>query len=153
MDVTEDGVTNGILSGGISQDSMDQLVLPGVAALINEIINDSEGCNTEGDPAADCGCVGAGNKGLQALNFLREPVDGVRPSCSVDAAALKAHPVVGTALSPDIDILDAEGNLTADGRPNPDGVVDSVSIGLGFTAVKGSFELPASIPPEGEIIP
>ena len=45
---------------------------------------------------------------------------------------------VAALLAPDVDLLNANGDFA----PNEDGFADSLSIGLGFTAIKGEFTIP-----------
>ncbi len=45
---------------------------------------------------------------------------------------------MGSLLSPDVDRLDETGAF----KPRRDGIKDSLSIGLGFTAVPASFSAP-----------
>lgn len=58
--------------------------------------------------------------------------------CHVSASEIRAGRDSLLLFAPDLDLLDAQGNYA----PNQDGVVDSISLGLRFTAVRATFDTP-----------
>ena len=47
-------------------------------------------------------------------------------------------PLIGSLLSPDLDLFDGMGNF----NPRVDGIRDSLSLGVGFTGVGATFPWP-----------
>lgn len=111
-DVSANGCVNGILGGGVTAEEFRSKLLPAIADGLNQII-------TEGNTAAPTL--------LQAFDSDKDK--------TVTTQELENNPVLMIALSPDLDLLDAAGNL----NPRQDGEKDSYSIGLGFTCVPSSF--------------
>ena len=111
-DVSANGCVNGILGGGVTAEEFRSKLLPAIADGLNQII-------TEGNTAAPTL--------LQAFDSDKDK--------TVTTQELENNPVLMIALSPDLDLLDASGNL----NPRQDGEKDSYSIGLGFTCVPSSF--------------
>ncbi len=129
--VTADGLTSGKLGGAITEDDVDTKLMPAVQSLIAGLITDD--CTPVGE---DCGCVN-GSSGSQVLDFFDSNND-----CMVPLAELNANSLIdATIRNPDLDLLDATGAF----NPNSDGVNDSLSIGVGFSAVGATFPLPAGI--------
>jgi hypothetical protein len=58
----------------------------------------------------------------------------------VTLAELRDNALLGLLLEPDVDLLDE------DGEQHPDGVPDSVSLGISFTAVPAQYEIPPGLP-------
>lgn len=131
VDATATGLTAGKLSGAITNDDVINDLMPAVQVLVQDIID--EDCTPVGD---DCGCV-ADSTAITVLNFF--DTDG---SCDVPLQELMDNSLVGaTILNPDLDLLDETGAY----NPGVDGVDDSLSIGIGFTAVPATFTLPTGI--------
>ena len=131
VDASETGLTAGKLSGAITNDDVTNELMPAVQLLVQNIID--EDCTPVGD---DCGCV-AESTAITVLNFF--DTDG---SCDVPLQELMDNSLVGaTILNPDLDLLDETGAF----NPGVDGVDDSLSIGIGFTAVPATYTLPAGI--------
>ncbi len=129
--VTADTLTSGKLGGAITAEDVDNKLMPAVQSLIADLI--TENCTPVGE---DCGCE-AGSSGLQVLDFFDTNND-----CMVPLEELNANSLIdATIRNPDLDLLDATGAF----NPNSDGVNDSLSIGVGFSAVGATFPLPANI--------
>lgn len=129
--VSATGITAGKLGGAITAEDVDNKLIPSVQVLLAELI--TEGCTPT---ANDCGCT-AGSSGESVLNLFDSDSD-----CVVPVAELMSNGLIGATLrNPDVDLLDANGDF----NPNSDGIPDSLSLAIGFTAVNGSFTLPAAI--------
>jgi hypothetical protein len=131
MRVQGDGLTVGRLAGAITETEVQESLLPQLLALWNQRI--AEQCfGTYPD------CCPAGTDGAQLVDLF--DADG---SCDLSLEELQESSLINALLAPDVDLLDAEGFY----NPNKDGVLDSVSLGVGFTAVSASFIPPADIAP------
>ena len=107
---------SGKLGGGISVDQADEVLIPAIASALQTVIDAS--CPTACSPAA-----------ANILNLFDANRDQM-----VSAGELRASFLVQLLLlSPDLDLL------KRNGRPGRDGVRDSVSVGLGFTAKAALF--------------
>ena len=109
---TATGVTNAKLGGGITKTELEMNVLPAVFGLITKQIMD--------DPN------GSGSMAIKQLFDTDK-------NGTITEAEFKASNTIQTVLSPDVDLLKADGTV------GKDGVKESVSLGVGFTAVKGIF--------------
>jgi hypothetical protein len=110
----------GMLGGGITMEIMANVVVPAFAAGVQTAVDR----DCDGEPPFPCP---PDSEGEAILTFFDDNEDGM-----VTAAELMANNLVGsTVRTPDLDLLDADGNPSEAG----DGVNDSLSFGLGFTAV------------------
>jgi hypothetical protein len=123
-------LVQGSLAGGIPTEEMNTVVLPGVHQLVSTII--ARDCQGPG-PGESC-CM-ANSTGSKVLEFLNTDSD-----CMVTEAEFTGHQLIRQLLGPDVDLMNG-----SEYGPNKDKVLDAVSIGLGFTAVKASFDLPADL--------
>ncbi len=131
VDASDTALMSGKLSGAITEDDVNNELMPAVQVLIANIITDD--CTPVGE---DCGCV-EGSTAITVLNFF--DTDG---NCEVPLQELNENSLIGaTILNPDLDLLDETGAF----NPGVDGIDDSLSIGIGFTAVPATFTLPAGI--------
>lgn len=114
------GMTLGQLNGSISQDDVQAILIPALATYFNQIV-------AAGGPDAmtllalfDDGCAGVGAN------------DGMISACEVSDS------VVGTLLTPDVDIYADDGSYA----PNPANTSpDSLSFGMKFTAANAQVPL------------
>ena len=106
---------SGKLGGGISQ-QVDEVLIPAIASALQTVIDAS--CPTACSPAAANILIVFDANGDQIVT-----ADELRSNFLVQAIL----------LSPDLDLV--KGN----GRPGRDGVRDSISVGLGFTAKAALF--------------
>ncbi len=114
-DLSAKGCTNGKLGGGVTVDEFQSKLLPLVVEGLNQIVK------VDKDAAPTI---------LQALDSNH---DG-----TISVQELENNPLLMSAISPDLDLLDASGKF----NPGQDGVKDSFSIGLGFTCVPAAFTAP-----------
>lgn len=110
-------LVEGVMNGGISQKEIHERLAPAVAAMIQKLI--------DADPK--------GQNAQALLQNFDKNKDG-----KVSTDEIENHPVVSQILAPDSDLFDEKGNLA----PNQDKVADSISFGVGFTAVPVMFTPP-----------
>lgn len=110
-------LVEGVLNGGIAQKEIHERLAPAVAAMIQKII--------DADPKST-------NAQSLLANFDKNK-DG-----KVTTDEIENHPIVSRILEPDADLFDDKGNLA----PNQDKTADSLSFGVGFTAVPVEFQPP-----------
>jgi hypothetical protein len=111
--VTETGI-EGVVGGGVSMDQVMNEVLPAVADLA------ARDC-TGGDP-----CCTPQSPGAALVELFDEDAD-----CAISVQELAESDLLAMLLQPDVDLLDDAGKFA----PGNDGVMDSIALGLGFTAV------------------
>ena len=58
--------------------------------------------------------------------------------CKVSLEEVKDSNLIKSLLTPDVDLMDSTGAF----NPLKDGEKDSLSLGVGFTAISGSFPIP-----------
>lgn len=126
--ITSDSL-GGKLAGAVTETYMHDSVYPQLATIIADIITEDCGGTS---PA----CCTSGSSGAQIVTLFDGDGD-----CKVTLTELEDSSLLTSLLSPDVDLLDAEGFF----RPNDDGEVDSTSLGVEFTAVPGLYPLPAGI--------
>lgn len=133
--VNANGIMSGQIHGVILQKDIDGSVIPAVADLVTaQIHKDPTGSSSKliiqlfedmtnsisknkcAAKAADCCATNA-------------------PTCKILPEEVKASPVVGGLLAPDVGTHDASGAW----KPAKGNTKDAMSVGLGFTAVKASF--------------
>lgn len=119
--------TPGKLGGAIPVDVLESDVLPWARALIADAI--AADCTSSVPP---CGCA-AGSAGRAVIDLFdeAEPRD-----CAVTLDELRNNSLIAPLLVPDVDLFDADGYF----NPRQDGVKDSLSVGLAFTAVGATFD-------------
>ncbi len=128
--VAAGSLTSGKLGGAITAEDVDSKLMPAVQELIASLLVD---CVPVGD---DCGCP-EGSSAEQVLGFFDTNND-----CEIPIEELNENSLIdATIRNPDLDLLDADGNF----NPNVDGVDDSLSVAVGFSAVSATFDLPAGI--------
>lgn len=112
----------GIAAGAITMDEIYSSIYP---AVVDVAARDCTG-------TAPACCV-AGSLGESLVDLL--DADG---NCALTVQEMKSNTFLAAVVSPDLDLLDQNGNFA----PNVDGVPDSMSLGAGFTAVNASFARP-----------
>jgi hypothetical protein len=113
--ITEDGISEVILAGAITQSQLDTEVIPNIQAQLPPII--AEDC----DPAAgppECGCLANSTGDTIISLFDTSPKD-----CEVTVEEIKTNSLIQSLLAPDV---------TIDGQ-------DALSLGLKVSAVGASF--------------
>ncbi len=117
--VSASGCMSGRLGGGITQTELNTVVIPSIADQLNKRVQADTGCPSN--------CTDPTDKSI--LDFLdKMPTDGM-----ITTQEILSNPLVSGALKPDVDLLDASGNL------GTDGVKESASIAVGFSCVKATF--------------
>lgn len=125
--VAETGLMSGVLGGAITQADLQTSILPTVETLVDDAV------------AVDCAgaappCCTAGSAGETIINLF-----DADDSCDISLDEIQNNDLIKTLLAPDVDLLDAAGAL----NPNVDGEAESLSLGLGFSAVPATFTPPA----------
>jgi hypothetical protein len=124
--VSATALTSGKLGGALHEDDVDSDLIPAVADLIGTLL---EACDPEASP-----CCPEGSTGEQILTFFDDNSD-----CTVTEQELKENSLISSTIgNPDLDLFDADGNFA----PRSDGVKESLSLGVGFSAVSGQFDVP-----------
>jgi hypothetical protein len=147
--VTADGCTDGILGGAITEEKLNQQVIPAIADLLNDSVADDGGtmCTAQmttcpmtpdGD-AQTCDtermlCVSSTSKTV--LGLFDDNKDKM-----ITSEEIMNDPLIKALLEPDVDLLDAS-NVFQKDPAKRDEVKDSLSLGLGFTCAKGTFTAP-----------
>jgi hypothetical protein len=122
--VTASGLTSGKLGGALRNEDIHGELIPAVADLIASLLVTSE-CGAEPP------CCPEDSTGEQILTFFDDNDD-----CGVTAEELEANSLISSTIgNPDLDLFDENDEF----NPRQDGVKDSLSLGIGFTAVAGEF--------------
>jgi hypothetical protein len=112
-----DGLATGRHCGAVTDEELDAVFIPALARAIDSIVQrDCRGSVCEAD-----------SQGEELASFFDENEDGMVPLEELAANSL----IESTVGNPDLDLFDADGDFD----PNVDGVKDSLSFCLGFTAV------------------
>lgn len=127
VDVAATGLSFGKLAGALSDAFIQAQLIPQLHVVFGEVV------------AEDCGgtaptCCTPGSNGEQAIDIF--DADG---SCTLELQELYDNGLLDALLAPDVDLLDQEGFL------GPDGTLDSVSLGLAFTAAPATYDIPAGL--------
>ncbi len=159
--ITEAGLFEGILAGGLPTSEIDGKVIPALRDLFNSLlIADCDGTpeNCPGSSCDPCGCQnGSAGDTIRSL-FDKEPAAGepgtafmgVAGDCMITIDELRNNNLIRSLLSPDVDLLNCPSADSAPSEctyePRVDGIKESMSLGLGFRGAKGTFNIPASNP-------
>lgn len=126
--ISAEGVMGAVVGGAVPDANVQNDVIPAVHTAINDII--TEDCPT--GAGEDCGCT-ADSTGTTLLGIFDKPMSTGCPDCVVDCqvtlSEIRQNQLIVTLLRPDVD---------TDGDNEP----DSLSIGVGATAVAGAFTPP-----------
>lgn len=130
-DVSATDLSNGRITGAVPLDSIQNDILPAVATLVGDLVDQDCTLDPEGGgEPADC-CDDADSAGGAVLSFFDKNKDCMVPLEELENDSL----IQSTLFNPDIDL---------DGDEEP----DALSIGVSFTAVGATFDLPPGIAPE-----
>jgi hypothetical protein len=128
VDVAETALTTGKLAGAVTDRYIQDSLIPQLETVFAALTDrDCAGV----DP--DC-CIPDSDGDIVVGLF---DTDG---SCTISLTELQDSVLLDSLLAPDVDILDEEG------LSGSDGVLDSLSLGVGFTAIPATFEIPAGLP-------
>jgi hypothetical protein len=122
--VSESGLTSGKLGGAITTEDVDMHLIPAVADIINGIVAE---CEMVGDL-----CCPEDSAGEQVLTLFNDEGNG--GDCMVTDEELLMSDIAELIRNPDLDLFNG-----SEYDPNQDGERDSISLGVGFTAVSASF--------------
>jgi hypothetical protein len=123
VNVATTALTSGKIGGAVTQAELDNNVLPAIVTVMDESI--SEDCL-----GAAPTCCTEGSTGETLIDLFDEDDD-----CAVSLEELRTNDLISSLLSPDVDLLDENGDF----NPRVDEVKDSLSLGIGFSAVGASF--------------
>lgn len=121
--ITADGMA-GAIGGAIIEADIDRVLMPVLQLALQEMVN--EDCDENGV------CT-ASSLGQTVLNLFDRDDDGV-----VTLEEVRDNALIRSLFTPDVDLFDQDGNY----NPRADGVKDSLSFGVRFTAVPAEFMLP-----------
>lgn len=136
-EVTEDGLASGRLGGGITAEQVESEIIPALTNVLNDLID--EECEGPGEEPEPCGCPDDGDFDLLAT--LIEQLEA-EDTCVVEEEDVQQHQIVSTFLSPDVDLLDEDGNFDPTPGDEDGRDPDSISLGVGFSAVPAEFDSP-----------
>lgn len=124
--VNETELVDGILGGAVPLEDFEETILPSFhQGLAATVATDCTGT------APDC-CT-ADSAGEDVLGLFDTNAD-----CAVSFEEFRGNFLISLLINPDVDLFDDTGAY----NPNSDGVLDSLSLGLGFSATTGTFEVP-----------
>jgi len=125
--VTGGGLVEGRLGGAITQEQLQNDIIPTVWEVMFDAIG--EDC-----PNTEPPCCIEGTTGETLIDLFDVDDDCMLELSELDCSGLGCY-----FLAPDLDLLDENGNF----NPRHDLVKDSLSLGVGFTAVPAVFPEPA----------
>lgn len=148
--VTDSTMSNGKLGGAVTEEDLDGEIMPELHTILNNTITDDCSGEPVDCPGADCRPCGCeeGATGRTLLDLFDEyttPGDGI-PDCKVDFQELLDNSLISSLLAPDVDLLDCSNASDpphdCEYSPRTDEIKDSLSLGVGFSAVTGTFTKP-----------
>jgi hypothetical protein len=128
-------LTGGQLNGAIKVTDVNTIIVPKVAELLNHQIDTDPSGSAQVVAIFDTGGDGTGP---DCPNSCENPdkTCGIKGNHKIDVCEVATSPVIKGVLKGDVQLYDASGNY----KPSAaNATPDSLSIGLGFTAVKGTF--------------
>ncbi len=121
---SETGLMGGLLGGAITEQDLDGVILPAVHGLVvDALADDCQGAAPD--------CCDEGSTGATLVDIFDANDD-----CVIDLEEITSNELVGALLAPDLDLFDGTTY-----SPNSDGIADSLSLGLGFTATTATFDI------------
>lgn len=126
------GGLSGRIGGGIRYEVVRATLIPLFEYLFGELV--ARECVDADAGRPPCGCA-EGELGQTLLDYFDEQPDraGTEPDgdCVITADELRDSSLLSSLFAPDVDLFDQNGDL----NPRQDGIEDSLSIGIGLTAV------------------
>ena len=132
--VSDTGIVMGKLGGAVTEDELQNSVLPSIATVLSTNIAD----DCTGTPETTCCTEGSTGETLVDL-FDDCSAGSTSCDCDIDVDELRNNDLISSLLAPDVDLLDADGDF----NPRTDETKDSLSLGIGFTATTASFPAPS----------
>jgi hypothetical protein len=114
---TTDGLAGGRSCGALTAGDVDTVLIPAMARAVDSIVQRD----------CDGAACAPGSQGENLAAFFDENSDGMVPQEEFAGNSL----IESTIGNPDLDLFDADGEF----NPRVDGIKDSLSLCLGFTAV------------------
>ncbi len=156
-----DASCSGKLGGAISKVEVDETVIPALTAAMNTMVAKCPSpheCTGEARTLLelfDIGVACVSNAGCPADATMCMPAGSkMKCTCGLDACGgeltadgvitveeMLANPLIKALFAPDVDLLDHDGAFQEDPHKR-DGVKESMSLGVGFTCVKASYDAP-----------
>jgi hypothetical protein len=146
--LTADGCSDGVLGGAITEQELNDAVIPGIQTLMQNSVNDDgpDGTAPVACPAAPATCPAAMNGDstscvdtyMKCLTGTSKTILGLFDSdhnLMITIDEIKNNTLIKALLAPDVDLFDATGAF----NPLSDMKADSLSVGIGFTCKKGTF--------------
>lgn len=127
--ISANGLSNGLIGGAVKTSDLETTIIPTMQNLLNDELMTA--CDATQTP-----CCPANSNGELILNLFDSD-----DSCTISVAEITQNQLIGTLLTPDVDLLDAAGNYQRD-RDDRDGNPDSLSIGIGFGTTTATFTAP-----------
>jgi len=124
-------ISNGQINGAIKSTDVTNTIIPNVAQLLDMRVEANPSGSTEKQilQIFDIGCSDTSAKNFDGTPAAK--MDGKVATCEV-----ADNSIIKNVLNPDVQMFDASGNY----HPNKSNTnKDSLSLGLGFTAVKATF--------------
>ena len=123
---TSDGkLTDGQLHGSIKNSDVQGQIIPGVAMLLSQQV-------------AKDNCMGGTSKQIASIFDTGMCGSAKAGDCKIDACEVAGNSIIMNVLAPDVQIYsDAASTVYAPNKLNT--TRDSLSLGIGFTAVTGKF--------------
>ncbi len=135
--VASDTLMSGRIGGAVTEQELNNSVLPAIVEVMAEPV--AEYCM--GTPETAC-CV-EGSTGETIVDLFDDCSDtSTTCDCQVTLQEVRESDLIAALLSPDVDLLDADGLF----NPRNDGVNDALSLGIGFTAVTAVFPFEPQLP-------
>jgi hypothetical protein len=126
--IDANGIMTGKIGGAILESEVENTLIPGLADSMQAVIDvDCMGTSPT--------CCTDGTTGQTYVDLFDENSD-----CMVTAMELRDSSLISSLFAPDVDLLDSTNGDIFD--PRVDGIKDSLSLGIGFTAVGAQFERP-----------
>lgn len=125
--VQENGLMTGRLGGAITETDLETELLPALQSILNNLIAE---CPDMADPPA---CCPADSPGGIVVDFF----DVLQQDCNISIEEITENGLISGLLAPDVDLFNGDSFA-----PNADGELDSLSLGIEFSAVPAEFTLP-----------
>jgi hypothetical protein len=146
--VNADGCMDGVLGGAITEDELNNSVIPGIRTLMNNSVNDDGPAGTTAPVACTSNdqcmpaqngdattCITAYGHCLTGTSKTILDLFDADKNLDITVEEIKNSTIIKTLLAPDIDLFDADGNF----NPRVDKKADCLSVGIGFTCKKATF--------------
>jgi len=125
-DMSLGNLTGGILGGAITEDELHATLFPAIHHFVVELTE--EDCTGTEAP-----CCDPGSTGKTLMSLIDENKD-----CAISLEEFRANPQIQQLFPLDVDLFNEAGELA----PGEDGIRDSLSFGIGFSAARASFPAP-----------